>query len=222
MIFAAPSSDRYSSVTSGSGSRRTRSTRSFPGTTNEPSPSTRAANVVRSESSMSVAATWTSPSCAWTRTPERTCTEPRDETARDTTDRAATRASRSQVTVTFPEEAVTTSGSMISISLSKPFVAVHRECGRWGRCHKSLHQSGKGLWSPVADDLHRSHTARRRDTSEHADSSTVLEPCCEVLDEVVHRSVLTDHPGDLRRRVHHRRVVAVAELTADLRQATRL
>src|SRR3954467_8830695 len=49
-------------------------------------------------------------------------------------------------------------------------------------------------------------------------SSGLLDPGCEVLNEVVHRSILRDQAGDLGRRVDHRGVVAAAELLADLRQ----
>src|SRR6478735_4791178 len=49
-------------------------------------------------------------------------------------------------------------------------------------------------------------------------SSGLLDPGCEVLNEVVHRSILRDQTGDLTRRVDHGGVVAAAELLADLGQ----
>ena len=55
-ICTVPSSGRYSIVTSLSGSSRASSTSGLPGMTTAPSPSTCASSVVRSESSMSVAA----------------------------------------------------------------------------------------------------------------------------------------------------------------------
>src|SRR4051794_39932920 len=49
-------------------------------------------------------------------------------------------------------------------------------------------------------------------------SSGLLDPGCEVLDEVVHRSILRDQTRDLTRCMDHGRMVATAELLADLRQ----
>src|SRR5581483_9522952 len=46
----------------------------------------------------------------------------------------------------------------------------------------------------------------------------LLHAGCELLDEVVHRPVLANQARDLRRRVDHGRMVAAAELLADLRQ----
>src|SRR4051794_15948176 len=49
-------------------------------------------------------------------------------------------------------------------------------------------------------------------------SARLLDPGCELLDEVVHSPVLTDHARDLGGRVDHGGVVAAAELLPDLRQ----
>src|SRR5919197_860523 len=50
------------------------------------------------------------------------------------------------------------------------------------------------------------------------ESADLLDPRGQVLHEVVHRPVLPDHPVDLRVGVNDGRVVASAELLADLRQ----
>src|SRR5207249_2534966 len=49
-------------------------------------------------------------------------------------------------------------------------------------------------------------------------SPDLFDPRGQLLHEVVHRAVLADQAGDLRRRVDDRRVVAAAKLLADLRQ----
>src|SRR6476646_2309976 len=141
-MCATPSSGRYSIVTSAAGSSRARSTRSLPGTTTELSPSTLAASVVRSESSMSVAASSSPSSVGRRSTPERTWTDP-----------------------------------------------VMKQPGPTG----------------TGASVDRSHR-----------SSGLLDPCCEVLNEVVHRSILRDQTCDLTRGVDHGGVVAASELLADL------
>ena len=98
---------------------------SLPGTTSEPSPSTDASMRVRSESSMSVAASSTEPAVACSSTPPSTCTAPRVETARETTPSAPTSASFEHRS----SRPLPTAMSDSIISLSQPFVAVHRECG---------------------------------------------------------------------------------------------
>ena len=93
-ICTVPSSGLYSSVTSVSGSRRASSTNGLPGMTTAPSPSTRASRVVRSDSSMSVAASVSTSPSTLSRIPESTCTVPRVETARETMPSFATSSSR--------------------------------------------------------------------------------------------------------------------------------
>ena len=93
-ICTVPSSGRYSIVTSLSGSRRASSTSGLPGITTAPSPSTCASSVVRSDSSMSVAASVSTSPSARRRIPESTWTVPRVETARATMPSLATSSSR--------------------------------------------------------------------------------------------------------------------------------
>ena len=92
--------------------------------TTAPSPSTSASSVVRSDSSMSVAASESAPPSAETRMPESTCTVPRVETARDTTPTFATSSSREQVILmpvpvaaTFVVTPSSVTASAISISM---------------------------------------------------------------------------------------------------------
>ncbi len=68
-----------------------------PGSTTAPSPSTRADTAARSESSMSVAASRSSPSPASSRMPDRIWIDVRLETARPTSDRPWTSSSFVQV-----------------------------------------------------------------------------------------------------------------------------
>src|SRR6266516_176364 len=49
-------------------------------------------------------------------------------------------------------------------------------------------------------------------------SSILLDPCGQLLHQVVHRAILADLARDLGRCMDHGGVVAAAELLADLRQ----
>ena len=97
-IDATPSSGLYAIVTSFAGSSRTMSPRSFAGMTTAPSPSTVAGTVDRSESSMSVASSSSSPLLARSRMPPRTWTAPRADAARVTCANRLANASRSTTT----------------------------------------------------------------------------------------------------------------------------
>ena len=152
-ICTVPSSGRYSIVTSLSGSRRASSTSGLPGMTTAPSPSTCASSVVRSDSSMSVAASVSTSPSARSRIPESTCTVPRVETARETIPSLATSSSRA--TLIFIPVPVAISAIVSSPSRRRPVLRrlclhrffkssrrSHRECGRRGRRSDSAPRAG--------------------------------------------------------------------------------
>ncbi len=207
--------DGARSSTSAAGSRRTTSPRSFAGMTIAPSPSTVAGTVVRSESSMSVASSSSSPSLR--------AQQDAAEHLHGAAGRGGTgdEGQAAREVVALDDDADPRAHGDVGFHhfSFKPFVVVHRECGRRGRRNRnavphagSRGGSREGSCPPVP--LPRASAARRWVPS----SSTVLDPRGEVLHEVVHSPVLLDHPRDLRVRVEDGRVVAAAELLADLRE----
>src|SRR5919201_3735424 len=64
----------------------------------------------------------------------------------------------------------------------------------------------------------RSSTTWKAVRAEIHSSADLFDARGQLLHEVVHRPVLTNHARDLRGRVDNRGVVATAELLADLRQ----
>src|SRR5260370_35048365 len=141
---------------------------------------------------MSVAASRSSVPCASTRIPDRICTDVRVDTARETTPRAETSSSFETV-ILSPVPTTMSVSSILFIPCSS-----HRECGRRGRRREtawlSQDHAVQALWRDVG--------YRQGSLLPH-----LFDASCQLLDEVVHRSVLTDQTRDLRGRVDDGRVV---------------
>src|SRR5690349_9480968 len=229
--LTAPLPAACSSVTGWVGSARTISSRSRPVSTVDPGSATSAWRAARTESSMSVAASSTSPpASARIRIPERIWTVERCETPRATICKRFSRSSWGQ-TIFIPS-----SSSMPQSSLSSLRRRGYRSRGCESCGERRTDRSGSGRAvrrTPGSEPAGSSHPPHRRDRcaggcAEPTGSTQLshrpagerspglLDARRELLDDVERLAVLADQARDAVHAVHDRGVVAPAELGADL------
>ena len=155
-------------------------------------------------SSMSVAASRSSPPCASSRIPDRICTDVRVETARETTPSAETSSS-------FEHGNPQTRRPPRCLSQSS-YEFLVEVVGSVDDGEDGVRRAWLSQIRPVKDVWRDGGFNRRHG------SPDLFHTCGQLLHEVVHRPVLTNQTRDLGGCVDDGRVIAAAELLADLRK----